>query len=346
MKHYCHKCNETLDEIKIPRCPKCGQVYELIYKYDDYSHILKEILCNHQISHWKYHSLMPIKYHNIPNVITMHEGNTPLMRKLNLRPNNFLGDLYFKCEYLNPTGSFKDRASALEVTLAQGYDEIIVATTGNMGASLATYAAFTGIKCKIFIPSNIHNNKIDQMKMCGAEVITINGDYTDTMVIAEQYYLEHPNSYLAGDYGIRVEGTKSVGFEICEQLEWEVPDYIIIPVGNGTLLWAIFKAFDDLKEIGIINKLPKIIGVKSDNPEITNVSAIACPKPNAEYIVSKIVEKIIDVTDEQIMNAREILAKNGFFVEPAGATAYAGLRKVNIDGTAIVLLTGNGMKGI
>lgn len=346
MKYHCHKCNETLDKIKIPRCPKCGQVYELKYKYDDNNHILREILNPYYISHWKYHGFMPIKYHNIPNIVSMCEGNTPLIRKLNLRSDNFLGDLYFKCEYLNPTGSFKDRASALEVTLAQGYDEIVVATTGNMGASLATYAAFARIKCKIFIPSNIHNNKIDQMKMCGAEVIEVIGDYTDAMIIAEQYHLEHPNSYLAGDYGIRVEGTKSVGFEICEQLDWQVPDYIIVPVGNGTLLWAISKAFEDLFDIGIIDTFPKIIGVKSDNPETTKVSAIACPNPNAEYVVSKIVYNMMKVSDEEIMNARETLAKSGFFVEPAGATAFAGLQKINIEGTVICILTGNGMKGV
>ncbi len=338
MKYYCPKCNETLDEVRLPRCPKCGQVYELQYKYNDISHILKEILGNKEISHWKYHDLMPLKYHNIPNIISMGEGNTHLI---------FKDGIHFKCEYLNPTGSFKDRASALEITLAQGYDEIIVATTGNMGASLATYAAFAGIKCKIFIPKNIHNNKIEQIKMCGAEIVNIDGDYTNAMIAAEKYYLEHPNSYLAGDYGIRVEGTKSVGFEICEQLEWEVPNYIIVPIGNGTLLWAIYKAFDDLNMIGIIPRIPKIIGIRSDNPETTVVSAIACPKPNAEYIVSRIIHrKIIEVTDEEIMSAREILAKSGFFVEPAGATAFAGLQKVNIEGTIIVLLTGNGMKGI
>jgi len=337
MNYYCYKCNKTLDEVKLPRCPECGQVYELQYNYNNISHILKEILGNKQMSHWKYHDLMPLKYHNIPNIISMGEGNTPLI---------FKDGAYFKCEYFNPTGSFKDRASALEVTLAQGYDEIVVATTGNMGASLATYAAFAGIKCKIFIPSNIHNNKIEQMKMCSAEIVSIDGNYTNAMIAAEQYYLEHPNSYLAGDYGIRVEGTKSVGFEICEQLEWNVPDYIVVPVGNGTLLWAIFKAFDDLNMIGIIPRIPKIIGVKSDNPETTMVSAIACPKPNAEYIVSQIANNIINVTDDEIMFAREILATNGFFVEPAGATAFAGLQRINIKGTIVVLLTGSGLKGL
>lgn len=344
MIYKCYKCNEILNEVKIPRCPKCEQVYDLQYKYPEKNHILKELFSN-KITHWKYHDFMTIKYHNTSNIITMGEGNTPLINANKLKLKS-MDNLYFKCEYMNPTGSFKDRASSLEITLSQGCEEVVVATTGNMGASLATYAAFANIKCKIFIPENIHNNKIEQMKMCEAEVITIKGNYTNAMIAAEQYYLEHPNSYLAGDYGIRVEGTKSIGFEICDQLEWKVPNYIIVPVGNGTLLWAIYKAFIDLNDIGIINKMPKIIGVKSNDPEHTIASAIACPKPNAGYIVSQIAYKIIEINDDEIMFARETLAKNGFFVEPAGATAFAGLEKVNINGDVIVLLTGNGKNGI
>lgn len=344
MKYYCHKCEEILDEVKIPRCSKCGEVFELQYNYPEKGHILKELYSNF-ITHWKYHDFMPVKYHNISKIITMNEGNTPLINFNRLKSKN-IDNLYFKCEYMNPTGSFKDRASALELTLAQGYDEIVVATTGNMGASLATYAAFANIKCKVFISKNIHNSKIDQMEMCGSEIIRVNGNYTNAMIAAEQYFLKHSNSYLAGDYSVRVEGTKSIGFEIADQLEWAVPDYIIVPVGNGILLWSIYKAFTDLNEIGIINKMPKIIGVKSNDSEHTIASAIACPQPNAEYIVSKIVHKMIEISDVEIIFACKILAKNGFFVEPGGAAAFAGLRKLNIEGNVIVLLTGSGMKGI
>jgi threonine synthase len=345
MKYYCSGCNETIDTIKSPRCSKCGSVYELEYNYSKTPHILKELIDNKTITHWKYHGFMPIQYHNISKVLTMGEGNTSLLNVNQLKINSN-SDLFFKCEYENPTGSFKDRGSSLEVTLAQGYNEIVVATTGNMGSSLAAYAALAGIKIKIFIPGRIHNNKIEQIKMYGADIIYVDGDYTIAMITAEQYYLNHPNSYLAGDYDIRIEGTKSIGFEICEQLEWNVPDYIVVPVGNGTLLYSIYKAFVDLKNIGIINKLPKMIGVKSDNPENTIASAIACPNPTLDYVINKYADKIITVSDDEIMFSRRILAKNGFFVEPGGSVAYAGLRKLNIEGTIIVLLTGSGLKGI
>jgi len=345
MKYYCEKCGDFLDEVKLPRCSKCGNVYELVYNYEVNSHNLKELLQNKTITHWKYHDFMPIKYHNIPKVLTMGEGGTPLLNVNKLRMNP-TSDLYFKCEFMNPTGSFKDRASALEVTLALGYSEIVVATTGNMGASLSAYAALAGMKIIVFIPEGIHNSKIDQMQMYGAIINTVKGDYTDAMIAAEQYQLAHAHSYLAGDYGIRIEGTKSIGFEICEQLEWNIPDYIVVPVGNGTLLYSIYKAFEDLYATGIIDGVPGIIGVKSEDPNNTIASAIACPKPSLDYVVNKYADKIITVSNDEIMFSRQTLAKNGFFVEPAGAAAYAGLRKCDLEGIIVVLLTGHGLKGI
>ena len=345
MKYFCYECGELLDEVVVPRCRECGGVYTLEYDYVESNHIFKELMGNGKITHWKYHDFMPIKFHNIPVVLTMGEGGTPLLNNTKLRVNPS-SDLYFKCEFMNPTGSFKDRASALELTLAQGYSEIVVATTGNMGASLSAYAALSGKKIIVFMPEGIHNSKIDQMKMYGAIINTVEGTYTDAMIAAENYYVTHPDSYLAGDYGVRIEGTKSIGFEICEQLEWGVPDHIIIPVGNGTLLYSIYKAFMDLLCLEIINKMPKIIGVKSDSPKDTIASAIACPDPNLNYVVNEIADKIISVTDDEIMEARQTLAKNGFFVEPGGAAAYAGLRKLNMEGTTVCLLTGHGLKGI
>lgn len=339
MKYYCHNCNKTVDEVKIPRC-ECGNVYDLEYEY--HKHKLYATISDDKITHWKYVEFMPINSHNI-NVLTMGEGGTPLLA---LKRN-----LYFKCEFVNPTGSFKDRASALEVTLARGSDEIVVATTGNMGSSIAAYAAFAGIPCTIFIPQDIHNSKIDQIEMYGAKIIRIAGDYNDALEHAEEYYLTHPNTYLAGDYGIRIEGTKSIGFEISEQLEWQVPEYIIVPVGNGTLLYSIYKAFNDLQHAGITDKMPKIIGVKSNDPEHTGASGIAVKNPILGYVVDKFAFLILEVSDVEIMEARKTLAENGLFVEPAGAAAYAGLRQLSLidyklNGDVVVLLTGHGLKGI
>lgn len=339
MRYCCENCDVVVVEAKIPRCPKCGNVYDLQYKYgkDFFRHI------SEPISHWKYRDFMPINYQNT-KIISMNEGGTPLI------PSRLIPNLLFKCEYVNPTGSFKDRGSALEITLAQGKDEIVVASTGNMGSSIAAYAAYAGMKCRVFIPEDIYNDrdstKITHMKMCGATIIPIGGSYTDAMFAAEQYSLSHPDSQLAGDYGIRIEGTKSIGFEIADQLDWSVPEYIIIQIGNGTLLYAIYKAFSDLHDAGIIHTLPKIIGVRSDNPATTIASAIACPDMSVDYLVKKTAHLIITVTDREIMLARTELAMQGLYVEPGGAAAMAGYNKLTLPGSVVVLLTGSGYKGV
>lgn len=333
MNFICAKCGEVKKEVYTPRCPVCGNVYELSYEYgkDFFKHITEPI------SHWKFRDFMPINYKNI-KLVTMGEGNTPLISH---RTNH---NLFFKCEFQSPTSSFKDRGSSLEITLAQGKDEIVVATTGSMGKSLAAYAAYIGMKCKVFMPMNIYegeyNTKIKDIERCGAKILPIGGDYTIAMIAAEQYSLEHPDSQLCGDYGIRVEGTKSIGFEIADQLGWEVPDYIIVPVGNGTLLYAIYKSFVDLQTIGIIDTLPKIIGVKSDNPSTTIATAIACPKPSLDYIIKRFAERIISVSDDQIIKAQTDLASMGMLVESGGAAAYAGYGQLNLKGTVVILLTG------
>ena len=339
MQYHCAKCRETKETVDTPRCPKCGNVYELVYEGGNnfFRHI------NEPICHWKYRDFMPINYENT-KLISMGEGGTPLI------PSRSNSNLLFKCEYVNPTGSFKDRGSALEITLSQGKDEIVVATTGNMGSSLAAYAAYAGMRCRVFMSKSIyedtHSAKIKHMELCGAKIYPIDGDYTAAMITAEHYVKEYTNRCLAGDYALRIEGTKSIGFEIAEQLGWVQPAYIIVPIGNGTLLYAIFKAFREIYCRDMIPMMPRIIGVRAVNPSTTIASAIACPKMSLDYVVKRWNEKIITVTDEEIMHARTDLAAQGMYVEPAGAAAYAGYCKIKLEGTVVVLLTGSGLKGI
>lgn len=294
---------------------------------------------------------------------TMGEGHTPLLYNKNLGQN-----LYIKCEYTNPTGSFKDRGSAIEISQAQNLkkSEIVVASTGNMAASIATYSSFAGMKCLVFIPDNIHNNKLKQMISCGAEVIPVKGDYTIAMKYAEEYAIKNKNAFLAGDYVYRFEGTKEIGIEILDEIG--IPDYIIVPVGNGTIFCAIYKIFKKLKEEGEISYLPRMIAVQAtgcspiydswknkipiiplDNPE-TIATAIMCGEPIYGNLVIEIVEEsegeIISVTDEEIKNAQETLGKNGIYVEVSGAVSYAGYKHLltNKDESVVIIATGHGLK--
>lgn len=295
--------------------------------------------------------------------VTMGEGNTPLIYNERLEKN-----LYIKCEYTNPTGSFKDRGSAIEISQAieLGKDEIVVASTGNMAASIAAYSAFVGLKCIVFIPNTIHNNKLKQIIAYGATIVPVDGDYTTAMKLAEKYATEHKNAFLAGDYVYRFEGTKEIGREILDEIG--LPDYIIVPVGNGTIFCAIFNIFKKLKEEGEISYLPKMIAVQAEgcspihnawknetsispicNPQ-TIATALICGDPIYGNLVIEIVREsdgeIISVTDEEIKLAQEILGKNGIYVEVSGAVSYAGYKHIYIesDEFAVIVATGHGLK--
>lgn len=294
---------------------------------------------------------------NFPKNITMGEGHTPLLKKLGM---------YIKCEYINPTGSFKDRGSTIEIShaLELGKDEVVVASTGNMAASVAAYAAFAGLKCKVFIPDTIHNNKLKQILAYGATLNQISGDYTVAMRYVEEYSKQHKNTFLAGDYVYRFEGTKEIGREIFNEID--VPDYIIVPIGNGTIYCAIFKAFKDLKKQGRIKTLPKMIGVQAEgcspiykawkdetlispvnNPQ-TIATALICGAPIYGDLVLETANEsggeLISVSDEEMKSAQEVLGKNGIYTEVSGAVFYAGFLKGNYKGSVVGIATGHGLK--
>lgn len=308
---------------------------------------------------------------DFPRKITMGEGNTPLVK------NKTLGkDLFIKCEYTNPTGSFKDRGSVIEISqaLELGKKEVVVASTGNMAASVSAYSAFAGLKCTVFISDTIKNNKLKQISAYGATIIPVIGDYTVAMNLAEDYVKIHKDAFLAGDYVYRFEGTKEIGYEVLDEIG--VPEQIIVPVGNGTLFCAIFEAFKEMKKKGEISKLPKMIAVQAQgcspiyksmkegtsicpvrNPE-TIATALICGDPIYGNLVMNVIEEsggnIVSVSDEEIKSAQETLAKNGIFVEVSGAVSYAGYRYIkeliksksflDLEGDVVIIATGHGLK--
>lgn len=293
--------------------------------------------------------------------ISMGEGHTPLIQNKNLGEN-----LFIKCEFINPSGSFKDRGSVFEISqaLLLGKNEVAVASTGNMAASIAAYSAFAGLKCVAFIPDTIHNNKLKQIIAYGATIVSVDGDYTIAMKLAEDYVEKHKNTFLAGDYVYRFEGTKEIGKEIL--MEIGVPENIIVPVGNGTIFCAIYKSFKDLKEMGKISKLPKMIAVQAvgcspiykawknktsissiENPE-TIATALICGNPIYGNLVLEVVKEsggeIVSVDDKEIKSAQELLGKNGIYVEVSGAVSFAGYLKKSYENNTVILATGSGLK--
>lgn len=365
----CFRCGRKnkpheIQRMPIPRC-ECGSALDAEY---DYRSIQKVILCDEFMrakpAHWKYWAFMPVK--DLSRIITMGEGGTPLLSNKKLGEN---GRLLIKYEAVNPTGSFKDRGSSLEITKALefGKRKVALASTGNMGASVAAYAAFAGLECRVFIPDIAGKEKITQIKAYGAETVAVEGDYSLAIKQAEEYVLAHSDSFLTGDYPWRSEGTKTAGFEIADQLYWRIPDYVVVPVGNGTLIWSISEAFRELTLVGITDKIPHIIGVQVENcapvvhawennlDEIipvrnpnTIATAIACGDPIDGLAALKAIRDsggfAMSVSDKDALSARDTLARNGIFVEPSGAVAYAGVMKKKLPGTVVAVATGHGLK--
>ncbi len=357
-----HKPHE-IERLPIPRC-ECGSAVDAEYDYKSIQKIiLRDEFMRTPPTHWKYWAFMPVK--DLSKKIAMGEGGTPLLENKRLGK----GRLLIKYEAANPTGSFKDRGSSLEITKALEFRKrkVALASTGNMGASVAAYAAFAGLECTVFIPDIVGREKITQIKAYGAETVTVEGDYSSAMRQAEEYVLSHGDSFLTGDYPWRSEGTKTVGFEIADQLYWHVPDYVVVPIGNGTLIWSIYEAFRELALVGITDIIPKMIGVQVENcapvvyalennlNEITPIqdpntiaTAIACGDPIDGLAALKAIRDsggfALRVSDGEALSARNMLAKNGIFVEPSGAVAYAGFMKEELAGTVVCIATGHGLK--
>ena len=365
----CFKCGkkykpQEIERLPIPRCG-CGSALDAEYDYNSIQEvILRDDFMRDKPSHWKYWAFMPVK--DLSKIITMGEGGTPLLENKRLGEK---GRLLIKYEAANPTGSFKDRGSSLEITKAieNGKQNVALASTGNMGASVAAYSAFAGLSCQVFTPRIASREKIKQIKAYGAKTVDVEGDYSVAMKQAEEYVVSNTDSFLTGDYPWRSEGTKTVGFEIADQLYWRVPDYVVVPVGNGTLIWSIYEAFRELTLVGITENLPKIIGVQVENcapvfdawendvneiipvndPD-TIATAIACGDPIDGLAALKAVRdsngEVRRISDREALDARDKLARNGIFVEPSGAVAYAGAVKKGLEGTVVVLATGHGLK--
>ncbi len=366
----CVKCGKIhKPEENLVHCKKCRGPLDIDYDYKKIEDmIVKESFLREQIWHWKYWMFYPLI--DISNKVTLKEGGTPLLKSNYFSSKN--KEVWLKFEGMNPTGSFKDRGTTVEISKAVelGMKGVCCASTGNMGASVAAYCAKAGIKCKIFLPKDVvvSELKIKQIKAYGADIIGIKGEYSQAAKECE-IYARKSGSYLMGDYSYRGEGQKSVGFEVADQMNWKVPDYVVCPMGNGTLIYAVWDAFNDLKKVGLIDKLPKMIGIQAegcspvvdafmkkngkvkpiDNPR-TIATAIECGDP---LDGQKALKALRDskgfaekVSDKEILKTLKLLGcKDGLYVEPSGAAPLTGLLKLNkLKGTIVCVLTGHGLK--
>ena len=300
-------------------------------------------------------------------VITLNEGNTPLIKADNLAKKIGLeAEIYLKFEGCNPTGSFKDRGMTMAVSKAkeEGSDAIICASTGNTSASAAAYGAKAGMRTFVLIPDGyIALGKLSQAMMYGAEIIAIQGNFDEALEMVRKISDNYPITLVNSVNPYRIEGQKTGAFEICNALG-QAPDYHFIPVGNAGNITAYWKGYKQWYEAGKIFSLPKMMGFEAEgaaaivkgerimHPE-TLATAIRIGNPAswkfAEAARDESNGMINFVTDEEIVKAYKMIASTeGILAEPASAASVAGLIKVKDkikEGTKIVcILTGNGLK--
>ncbi|HLC01113.1 MAG TPA: threonine synthase [Candidatus Bathyarchaeia archaeon] len=358
-------------------CRKCGDILEIKLDYDLTKDTLKKSGWRKTpLSVWRYRDLMPI---NDPSkIVTLNEGGTGLHQCKRLSKALGIKQLYIKNEGENPTGSFKDRGMTVGVTKAVelGVKSVICASTGNTSASLAAYAAKAGLQCAVLIPSGkIAYGKLAQAIIYGSKVIQVRGNFDQALEIVFKLSEKHRSIYLLNSINpFRIEGQKSLGYEICEQLDNESPDRVVVPVGNAGNISAIWKGFTEFHNFGFVKTLPKMTGIqavgaapiaqaiKSGSSEIKPVNepeTIATAiRIGAPVSWKKAVNAIRSsggtaetVTDVEILEAQKTLSRlEGLFVEPASASSIAGLKKLVENGTIerderiVCVTTGHGLK--
>lgn len=301
-------------------------------------------------------------------LITLHEGNTPLIKAEKIGKELGGIELYFKYDGLNPTGSFKDRGMVMAVAkaLEDGSKAIMCASTGNTSASAAAYAARSGIQCIVVIPDgNIALGKLAQALMYGAKVIAIKGNFDEALKAVVDITNKYPITLVNSINPFRLQGQKTSAFEICDALG-KAPDYLAIPVGNAGNISAYWMGFKEYKENGKVSNLPKMIGFEAEgsaaivqnrvieNPQ-TLATAIKIGNPASWKLAVNAANEsngfIDSVTDDEILEAYKMLTREeGIFAEPASAASLAGVIKTYKTGklkkgdVVVSVLTGNGLK--
>jgi threonine synthase len=355
-------------------CPSCGTdgILDVQYDYDEIlGRVSREAFAETgDGSLWRYLPLLPVASDD--SIPPLRTGWTPLYDASGLLG---IRRLYIKDDSGNPTASLKDRATTVGIARAteEGVSAVAAASTGNAGCSLAGFAAAAGLPCYIFVPADAPGPKVAQLLVYGATVFAVDGSYDDAFDLAIEAIDKFGwynrccavNPYL-------VEGKKTVAFEIAEQLGFEAPDVVFVPVGDGCIMSGVYKGFAEFAHLGLTERVPRLIGVQAEGADPvkaafegacemvpcrarTCADSIAVGHPrNWRKAVRGVGESggtMMAVSDEEILSAITDLARaTGVFGEPAGVTAFAGLARAVREGTirsdevVVVLMTGSGLK--
>ncbi len=359
-------------------CPKCQS--PLLPRYDLESvraHVDRDAIRKRPASMWRWHELLPVKKEE--HVVSLGEGDAPLLRVPRLGAELGLSNLFVKDESKNPTGSFKARGLAAAISRARelGIKKVIIPTAGNAGGAMAAYAARADMRALIYMPKDTPRANIVESRRAGAEVVLVDGLISDAGRMAgEKARSEGWFDVSTFKEPYRVEGKKIMGYELAEALDWTLPDVIIYPTGGGTGLVGMWKAFDELEALGWLNetKRPRMVAVQAEGcaPVIkafesgaatcefwsdahTIASGLRVPKSFADALILRDLRAsngtAVAVSDEAILNAQRRLGKlEGIFAAPEGAATLAALEQlveqkwISPQERVVLFNTGSGLK--
>lgn len=377
----CVRCGTAYAEGEVLyTCPACGPtgILDIEYDYDAVAaggFGAQSLASNPDRSQWRYRDLLPIgDGAEIPPVPV---GGTPLFPLPGLAPDLGVAELLIKDDGRNPTGSFKDRASSVAAVKARelGFETVCCASTGNAASSLAGFASQLGLKAFIFVPGFAPEAKVAQLLIFGATVFVVDGSYEDAFDLCTESAAEFGwYNRSAAINPIPVEGKKTAGLEIAEEMATDLPDWVSVSVGDGCTVAGIWKGLKEMNRFGVIDRLPRLLGTQAEgaapladafardtedwNPvqADTIADSISVGRPgNAVKALRAVRESggtFVTVTDVEILASQRGLASFGVFGEPAGVAGVAGIRRARGDGVVgsndrvLHVVTGSGLKDV
>lgn len=378
----CVSCGKQYNQDQfLYTCPDCGDLkgtLDILYDYDDIrDNITRSVLRQWPVDTiFKYSTLLPLT--TIKPALNLKVGMTPLYKFPDLAEKSGIESLYIKDDSYNPSLTLKDRASAVSLIKAQelNFNTVATASTGNAAASMACIGAHLNMDRIIFIPESIPRAKLVQLQIYGSKIITVQGNYDQAFDLCRK--ISTKRSWYNRSTAINpfnLEGKKTVAFEICEQLDFDVPDVVFVPVGDGCIISGVWKGFLDFYKVGLIDRLPRLVACqaegsaaifnayknKSDQPESVKANTIAdsisvdLPRDGVKALraLRDSNGDCVIVSDQNILSAQQRLAgEKGIFCEPSAAAAFAGFLKYNLENPLgstdkiVILITGSGMKDL
>ena len=375
----CRECGRAYPPEALHVCEFCFGPLEVTYDYEAIAAATtRASIAAGPMSIWRYAHLLPA--HN-DGAVDLGAGFTPLVRADRLAAELGLGELWLKNDTLNPTGSFKDRVVSVALARARelGFKVAACASTGNLANSVAAHAARAGMRHFVFIPADLEPAKIVTSAVYGPSLVAVDGSYDDVNRLCAELASEHP-SWAFVNVNLRTyyaEGSKTLAFETAEQLGWQVPDHVVVPVASGSQLTKVAKGFEELWKVGLLDEEPhvRVSGAQADG-----CSPVATAFSSGDHYVRPVKPRTIakslaignpadgiyaldavrasggalaSVTDDEIVGGMVLLARTeGIFAETAGGVTIATLAKLAASGAVrpeervVAYVTGHGLKTI